>query len=64
MYELRVFHADAPVPIDSVRLARASDVLTAIPELLAQHSGCERIEVLSNGDWLFAVDCHGQRISG
>jgi hypothetical protein len=63
MYELRVFHPGSLMPADSVRLARASDVLTTIPRLLGRHAGCERIEVLAHGDRLFAVDCQGQPIA-
>lgn len=62
MYSLRVMKPGSIAPLETVELDRAADVLTCIPELLARHAGCERIEVLASTTRLFAVDCHGQRL--
>ena len=62
MYHLRVIHQGSPIPTEVIDLDRASDVLTTIPQLLARHADCERVEVLAGPTRLFAVDCRGQRL--
>ncbi|HEY8618062.1 hypothetical protein [Phenylobacterium sp.] len=64
MYRLRVIHPGAAFPTETVSLERAADVLTAIPELLARHADCDRVEVMANDSKLFAVDCKGNRLDG
>jgi hypothetical protein len=62
MYQLLVYHAGDKRPSADVRVARAADVLSRIPELLAEHHGCEHIVVTFNEIRLFAVDCAGNRL--
>ena len=59
MYSLLVYFADDAVAHATVPIARASDVLARIPELLAEHDGCEHVVVYFNDIRLFAVDCAG-----
>jgi hypothetical protein len=57
MYRLEVFYDGA---LQHVELrANAAEVLDAIPELLREHAGCERIVVTFGSARLFAVDCKG-----
>lgn len=62
MYHLRVLHPGSSIPTETLSLKQASEVLIRIPELLARHTGCERIEVVAGTTPLFAVDCKGQRL--
>jgi hypothetical protein len=62
MYELHVYYAGDRLPRKTVRAARAADALDRIPQLLAEHDGCEHIVVMVSGVRLFAVDCHGNRL--
>jgi len=62
VYTLQVFYPGDSTVRQTVRVDRAADVLTIIPELLEQHDGCERIVVLLDAVRLFAVDCQGNRI--
>ena len=62
MYELRVYFPEDASHRAVFYIERAVDVLTRIPDLLAEHEGCERVEVRSNGMKLFAVDCAGNTL--
>ena len=64
MYRLNVIHEGRAHPSETVELASAAAVLTTIPELLARHGDCLRIEVMAGPARLFAVDCHGQTLEG
>ncbi|MGA0608223.1 hypothetical protein ACO2Q0_19700 [Phenylobacterium sp. VNQ135] len=64
MYQLRVIARGSLVPIEILSIERASEVLSSIPQLLARHGDCERIEVLARTTPLFAVDCRGQPLQG
>jgi uncharacterized protein YjiK len=62
MYRLIVLHGDSKSPTEVIELARAGAVLEMIPEVLARHADCERVEVHSGTAFLFAVDCKGNRL--
>jgi hypothetical protein len=64
MYTLQVFYGPQTTPRETIRVQRAADVLTRIPDLLQQHDGCERVVVFVDGVQLFAVDCKGNRLTG
>lgn len=59
MYQLQVYHPRKAQPIETLTFAAASEVIDAIPTLLREHDGCERIIVSADGVRLFSVDCHG-----
>ena len=62
MYRLEVYSAGK---LDHVEVcARAGDVLDAIPRLLKEHAGCERIVVMVGATALFSVDCQGNTRPG
>jgi hypothetical protein len=63
MYELSVFHPRDTFPVERLPLNRASAVLEMIPELLARHAECDRIDVYCFGSLLFTVECAGNRIA-
>lgn len=60
---LQVFHASERNPTETLMKARASDVLAAIPELLAHHNSCDKVVVYAAGARLFSVDCKGNRLN-
>jgi len=62
MYELHVYYPGDRLPRKTVKAARAPEAFDRIPQLLAEHDGCERIVVMVSGVLLFAVDCHGSRL--
>jgi hypothetical protein len=62
MYSLLVYFPEDVVAHATIPLTRASDVLARIPELLAEHAGCEHVVVYFNDIRLFAVDCSGNTI--
>ncbi len=62
MYKLLVYYPDTKGVHTTVDVARGADVLTLIPNVLAEHDGCEHIVVTLNGMRLFAVDCAGNRL--
>jgi hypothetical protein len=62
LYRLEVFHAGQRAATASVLLDRASDVLAAIPGLLAEHKDCDRVVVYGGNVRLFAVDCAGNTL--
>jgi hypothetical protein len=62
MYELHVYYTGDRLPRKTVKAARAAEALDRIPQLLAEHDGCEHIVVMVSGVRLFAVDCHGSRL--
>ena len=62
MYALKVFHPGEAVARQTHTATSADEVMRLIPKLLADHPGCERVEVHSATVKLFAVDCEGQRI--
>lgn len=61
MYLLSVHFPGEAAARLSVPVTRASDVLARIPDLLAEHPGCERVVVYFNGLRLFGVDRAGNR---
>ncbi len=63
MYHLVVFEPGVTAPIGKVAAVRASEVLTLIPILFADHPGCERIEISLDGSKLFTVDRAGNQIA-
>ena len=63
MYQLKVFHEGATTPTATLAITRASEVLARIPEVLAQHADCARIDVIYDGQKLFAVDCEGNHLT-
>ena len=62
MYRLLVHYPQEDVARATVDVTTAADVLTHIPEILAEHEGCAHIEVMFNDVRLFAVDCAGNRL--
>ena len=62
MYRLLVVQAAASCPIETRELHRASEVLLAIPGLLASQPDCARIDVFLNTTKLFSVDSEGNRL--
>lgn len=62
MYRLLVYHPGEPTPRATFSLARAADVLTRIPEVLAEHRTCEHVVVTFDEIRLFAIDCAGNRL--
>ena len=62
MYHLEVIHPGEPVPVKRRSVTNAGDVLQIIPQLLAEHPGCERVVVWFELTRLFTVDCAGNRI--
>ena len=61
-YTLSVFHKGETTPTETAFANRAPDAFKKIQELLVKHKGCERIRVYSYSAFLFAVDCHGDRV--
>jgi len=61
-YTLTVFETGRSLPIETVTVRLAADVMTAIPKLLADHPGCERIRVQAGATYLFSIDCTGATI--
>lgn len=61
-YTLSVFLKGETMPVETVLANRAPDAFKKIQDLLAKHEGCERIKVYSYSAFLFAVDCHGERV--
>ncbi len=64
MYELTVFCPDVERPTEKRSFENAADALAAIPKLMEDHPGCERVEVYLNTTRLFTVDCEGNTIPG
>lgn len=62
MYDLRVYLPDQHAPIKTVVVASAAEAMAAIPRLLAEHDGCERVSVIAGTLYLFSVDCAGNRL--
>ena len=62
MYRLLVFHPGETSPRHVIPVARAADVVTLIPDVLAEHSTCEHVVLMFNETRLFAVDCAGNRL--
>jgi hypothetical protein len=62
MYRIYVVYPGLGEARETCYVARASETLTAISDLLAQHHGCERLVIWLNETRLFAVDCQGNRI--
>jgi hypothetical protein len=61
MYQLQVFHPGIRGVQTVLLVEKAADVLKRIPEILAEHDGCETIVVTLEDTRLFSVDCHGNR---
>jgi hypothetical protein len=64
VYALEVFFPDDPRPRHVERLNAATEVLTRIAELLAEHVGCDKVVVTFNSRRLFSVDCKGNTETG
>ncbi len=62
MYELHVFYPGDAIARKTVQAGRSADALGLIPQLLAEHEGCEHVVVMVGGVRLFAVDCAGNRL--
>jgi hypothetical protein len=62
MYQLLVFHADCPTPIETQSFSIAKEVVAAIPSLLAAYPDCARLDVLADAGPLFSIDRTGERI--
>jgi len=62
MYQLLVFFPGKRAPHATVTAATATEALSLIPKLLAEHIGCEHIVVMADRVRLFAVDCKGNRL--
>lgn len=60
MYYLEVYFPGEPAP-RMIHGAEGSPK-RAIVRVLAEHPGCERIEVISGAIRLFAVDARGERL--
>lgn len=64
MYSLHVFYSGIPAPRAVVNAQDAEQAMSQVRDLLAQHQGCERVEVHAGAVKLFAVDCEGNRLPG
>ena len=62
MYELQVYFPGDASARATFLSDRAADVLLRIPELLADHDGCEHIVIRLGDVRLFSVDCKGNRL--
>jgi len=62
MYELVVYYPGEDIARRRVKAGRSAEAFALIPQLLAEHDGCEHIVVLLGGVRLFAVDCAGNRL--
>lgn len=62
MYQLQVYFPGDTAPRATVPCDRAAGVMLRIPQLLADHDGCEVIVVRMGGLRLFSVDCEGHRL--
>lgn len=63
MYYVRVFYSGARVSHEEHKIERGSDVLSRIPEILASHPASEHLAVYIDTNFLFAVDCNGNRLA-
>lgn len=61
-YVLTVIDKESKLTVESLTVATASAAMEAIPRLLEQHPGCERIKVHAGALYLFSVDCRGETI--
>jgi len=64
MYNLLVFCGASVKPVARVEIESAANVLAAIPQIMKDHEGCERVEVHHGGRRLFSVDCDGNTHAG
>lgn len=62
MYLLLVYFPEDDVARATIPALNAAEVLSLIPQLLAEHAGCEHIVVKGAGVRLFSVDCEGNRL--
>jgi len=62
MYEVQVYYPGDLIARKTVKAARATQALDLIPQLLAEHDGCEHIVVMVSGVRLFAVDRGGNTL--
>ncbi|MDO9338420.1 MAG: hypothetical protein Q7T61_18660 [Caulobacter sp.] len=46
-----------------VKARSAVEVMEVIPRLLEEHDGCERVSAIAGDNFLFSVDCEGNRMS-
>jgi hypothetical protein len=63
VYQLLVFYPGETSPRHRFDLRTAVETSARLPELLAEHSGCERIVGMLGTIRLFAVDSAGNRIN-
>jgi hypothetical protein len=62
LYHLHVYHGEAILPTETFECQLSSQVLDAIPQLLAKHPGCARITVMAGARALYSVDGNGDAI--
>jgi hypothetical protein len=62
VYRILVYHPGEKNPRVTLDAPRGSEALALIPQLLAEHSECERVVVMHDQTRLFAVDCKGNRL--
>ena len=61
-YTLSVFHKGETSPTETRLANDAPSAFKIIQALLADYADCQRIAVYDVSQFLFAVDCHGERI--
>ncbi|RYG08980.1 MAG: hypothetical protein EON96_19075 [Caulobacteraceae bacterium] len=61
-YRLEVLYPGEVGAKVAAEVDRATEVMTTIRRLLAEHPGCERIKVYAGGGFIFAVDCRGDTV--
>ena len=64
MYRILVFFSDAKRPTLTMMIKLSTDVTRALPGIIADHEGCERVEVNRDGMRLFSMDCAGKTTPG
>ena len=62
VYTLTVCEAGSARNLETVSFDSGSATMEAIPDLLAKHSGCQRIRVHAGDTYLFSVDCDGSTL--
>ena len=63
MYLLKAYYLGQSHPTESRVALTAPSALELIPEMLAAHPECDRIEVMCGAAYLFAVDRYGTRLA-
>jgi hypothetical protein len=62
MYRLLIYYPDTKRAHVTLTMPRSADVLSRIPELFAEHEGCEHVVLMCNETRIFAVDSEGTRV--